>query len=130
MKFVSTRGNSPAVSISEAIRRGAAPDGGLYVPESLPKVDFGKLSADMPLAEFAVALLAPFFAGDPLEAHLPAIAAEAFDFPVPLTTPAYVNESLRLKASVPLSVTSPTMLPFVPPSPSCKAPALIVVPPV
>jgi hypothetical protein len=40
-----------------------------------------------------------------------------------------VTVSERLKASVPLSVTLPTMLPVVPPLPSCKVPALIVVPP-
>ncbi|KGD58782.1 outer membrane autotransporter barrel 6 domain protein [Burkholderia pseudomallei] len=45
----------------------------------------------------------------------------------PLTVPAL---SLRLKISVPLSTTFPTMLPEVPPLPSCKAPAEIVVPPV
>ena len=29
MRFTSTRGQSPTVSLSEAIRNGAAPDGGL-----------------------------------------------------------------------------------------------------
>ncbi|MDR0855347.1 MAG: threonine synthase [Christensenellaceae bacterium] len=36
MKFVSTRGKSPAVSASQAILNGIAPDGGLYVPEEFP----------------------------------------------------------------------------------------------
>ena len=36
MKFISTRGKSPAVTAAEAIRRGLAPDGGLYVPDELP----------------------------------------------------------------------------------------------
>ena len=36
------------------------------------------------LADTAATLLAPFFAGDPLAAELPAIFAEALDFPVPL----------------------------------------------
>ena len=36
MKFISTRGKSEAVSASRAILRGLAPDGGLYVPESIP----------------------------------------------------------------------------------------------
>lgn len=43
MKFISTRGlgatdKSQAVDSAEAIIRGLAPDGGLYVPEELPKV--------------------------------------------------------------------------------------------
>ena len=36
MRFVSTRGQSPAVPVSDAIRDGAAPDGGLYVPAARP----------------------------------------------------------------------------------------------
>lgn len=87
MRFVSTRGNAPAVSLSEAIRAGAAPDGGLYMPEALPAVDWAALSPDLPLADFAARLLAPFFGGDRLEAELASICREAFDFPVPLATP-------------------------------------------
>jgi threonine synthase len=41
MKFVSTRGGAPAVSGAEAIVAGLAPDRGLYVPETLPKL-FGE----------------------------------------------------------------------------------------
>lgn len=36
MRFVSTRGQSPAVSFTEAVAIGLAPDGGLYLPEALP----------------------------------------------------------------------------------------------
>ena len=36
MNFISTRNNSPASSLSDAIAAGLAPDGGLYVPEKLP----------------------------------------------------------------------------------------------
>jgi hypothetical protein len=36
----------------------------------------------------------------------------------------------RLKARMLLLVTSPTMLPVVPPLPNCSVPPLIVVPPV
>ena len=35
MAFISTRGGAK-VSASQAILRGLAPDGGLYVPESFP----------------------------------------------------------------------------------------------
>ncbi|MCI8336225.1 MAG: threonine synthase [Peptococcaceae bacterium] len=37
MQFFSTRGEAPAVSAAEAISRGLAPDGGLYVPETFPQ---------------------------------------------------------------------------------------------
>ena len=36
MKYISTRGKSEAVSFSEAVALGLAPDGGLYLPEALP----------------------------------------------------------------------------------------------
>ncbi len=36
MKFISTRGQAPALGFSDAVATGLAPDGGLYLPESLP----------------------------------------------------------------------------------------------
>ena len=44
MRYVSTRGLSPAVSAAEAIVRGIAPDGGLYMPESIPAFTKEELS--------------------------------------------------------------------------------------
>jgi threonine synthase len=38
MKFISTRGQSPAVFFREAVAQGLAPDGGLYLPEALPDI--------------------------------------------------------------------------------------------
>jgi len=82
MDFISTRNASPAAGLSQAIAAGLAPDGGLYVPSRLPPPR--ELRAGATLAQTTAALLAPFFEGDPLSAELPAICAEAFDFPVPL----------------------------------------------
>jgi len=39
MNYVSTRGQAPRVTASQAILAGIAPDGGLYVPESWPTLD-------------------------------------------------------------------------------------------
>ena len=39
MKFVSTRLSAPKLSFEETILQGLATDGGLYIPESLPKFD-------------------------------------------------------------------------------------------
>src|SRR5450631_3668753 len=36
MRYVSTRGGSPPLGFSDAVAAGLAPDGGLFVPESLP----------------------------------------------------------------------------------------------
>ncbi|RBG40359.1 threonine synthase, partial [Xanthomonas oryzae pv. oryzae] len=80
--FISTRGGAPAASLSQAIAAGLAPDGGLYVPQTLPPAR--TLIAGAGLADTATALLQPFFEGDALAAELSAICAEAFDFPAPL----------------------------------------------
>lgn len=87
MIYASTRGAAPAVPIGAAIRAGAAPDGGLYMPAAPVRVDPAALPSPDDLPAFAAALLARFFAGDPLADALPAICAEAFDFPVPLAVP-------------------------------------------
>ena len=39
IKYVSTRGDKEKVTASQAILSGIAPDGGLYVPETFPKLD-------------------------------------------------------------------------------------------
>lgn len=82
MNFISTRDPSSTATLSQAFAAGLAPDGGLYVPESLPAPR--NLQAGANLAETAVMLLEPFFAGDGLADALPDICAEAFDFPAPL----------------------------------------------
>ncbi|MBI1252440.1 MAG: threonine synthase [Alphaproteobacteria bacterium] len=38
MRYISTRGQAPAVSFFDAVLAGLAPDGGLYVPESWPSL--------------------------------------------------------------------------------------------
>ncbi len=45
MKYVSTRGQSPALSFSEILLGGLAPDGGLYLPETYPQFNDADLSA-------------------------------------------------------------------------------------
>lgn len=82
MNFISTRNASPAVSLSQAIAAGLAPDGGLYVPQQMPEAR--TMTAGDSLAATASELLQPFFAGDALEAELPRICGQAFDFPAPL----------------------------------------------
>lgn len=46
MEFVSTRGGGTPVSFTEALARGLAPDGGLYVPRQLPLLSSGILVED------------------------------------------------------------------------------------
>ena len=84
LRYLSTRGASPAASLSQAIAAGLAPDGGLYVPDHLPTLRIEDFKTDGSLADTAASLLGPFFAGDALAAELPAICAEALTFPTPL----------------------------------------------
>ncbi|HET6782868.1 MAG TPA: threonine synthase, partial [Pseudoxanthomonas sp.] len=64
MNFISTRNASPAATLSQAIAAGLAPDGGLYVPETLPPIRSLEVGSD--LADTATQLIAPFFEGDAL----------------------------------------------------------------
>ncbi len=85
MQFVSTRDPGQRVGFSAALSRGLAAGGGLYVPLEWPGGAMHSLQAGQPLAQLAANFIAPFAAGDPLAAELPAITAEAFNFPAPLT---------------------------------------------
>lgn len=84
MLFASTRGAAPPVRLSEALLAGLAPDGGLYVPHSVPRLSLDAFDPADDLATTAAHLLAPFAAGDPLAEALPAITREAFTFDAPL----------------------------------------------
>ena len=45
MKYISTRGQSPALTFSEILLGGLAPDGGLYLPETYPQFSDADLTA-------------------------------------------------------------------------------------
>lgn len=84
MKCFSTRGEAPSVDLARALQAGLAPDGGLYVPESLPGVDPGALDPEASLPETAEAVLAPFFADGPLADQLGNICRSSLDLPLPI----------------------------------------------
>jgi threonine synthase len=96
VNYASTRGPSLSVSLSRALADGLAPDGGLYVPRSMPLPAVAAVDGRAPLHELAPRLLAPFFADDALAPALPAICAEAFDFPAPLAAVQGTPERLSL----------------------------------
>lgn len=62
MKYISTRGQSAALSFSEILLGGLAPDGGLYLPETYPQITDADLTAmrGMSYAELAFAILSRF----------------------------------------------------------------------
>lgn len=82
MRVTSTRG-SDAATLTESIAAGLARDGGLYLPaRPLPRPAGAPRSLALP--DVASWMLAPFFAGEPLERELDAICAESFAFDAPL----------------------------------------------
>jgi len=86
MHYISTRDSSLQASLSEAITRGIAPDGGLYVPGEFPHFNTRQFEGLNEMPEIGERLLAPFFEGDALAGDLSAICREAFNFPAPLVT--------------------------------------------
>ncbi|MEO9054102.1 MAG: threonine synthase [Steroidobacteraceae bacterium] len=85
MRFESSRGGAPPVSLSQAMAQGLAPDGGLYIPAEMPRIDARAFPADSDIPEIARLSLAGFFAGDDLRDELAAIARAALNFPAPTT---------------------------------------------
>ncbi|MDX1518023.1 MAG: threonine synthase [Woeseiaceae bacterium] len=84
MHYVSTRGAGP-VTLDDALVRGIAGDGGLYVAETLPSFDVADFDGAATIQGVARVLLAPFFDNSRLLPDLDAILAETFSFPVPVT---------------------------------------------
>ncbi len=66
MRYVSTRGEAPVLSFGEAMLAGLARDGGLYLPQTYPRLSAAEIAgfAGMPYAEVAKAVLLPFVGDD------------------------------------------------------------------
>ena len=84
MRFVTTRGGTAPVSLSDAIVQGIGADGGLFVPERLPAMPWTDFPSATELPALAARVIAPFAEGDPLAPVLADVCREAFDFPAPL----------------------------------------------
>ena len=82
----STNGKSPKVSFAEGVANGLAPDGGLYMPDELPKLPkaFFRNISEMSLTEIAFVVCDTLF-GDVLSSSvIKKIVDDAISFPVPL----------------------------------------------
>ena len=84
MKFVSTRGADADASLSQALTKGIASDGGLYVPSRFRRFPSTALPDRQTWRGVAETMLRPFAAGDTLAPALADICDEAFDFAAPL----------------------------------------------
>lgn len=86
MKYYSTNRQSPEVSLREAVMRGLAPDGGLYMPgelPSIPKAFFNNISS-MSLSDIAFIVADRMLGSDINSSVLRRIVAETFSFDIPL----------------------------------------------
>lgn len=64
MKYISTRGQAPALNFEEVLLTGMASDGGLYVPETLPHYSAAEIASwrELPYNELALRIIQPFVA--------------------------------------------------------------------
>jgi threonine synthase len=98
LQFITTRGGSPPVPFTTALFAGLAPDGGLYVPETIESwapAEIARLSRRT-LTEIGLRALRPFTRGDLDPATLEAVVVEALNFPIPLVEVAPGIFSLEL----------------------------------
>ncbi len=87
-RFISTRGKAPEVDFSTAVEQGLAPDGGLYLPQSLPDLGpFLEEWSTLSYPELAAAFMERF-ADEAIASHLDRLTKEAYrDFRHPDTAP-------------------------------------------
>ena len=80
MRYISTRGEAPALGFVEATLAGLARDGGLYVPAAWPRLDANTIVgfAGRPYAEVAVEVIRPFVGGAIPECDLARMTREAY----------------------------------------------------
>ena len=74
-RYISTRGDAAPTRFSDALLRGIAPDGGLYMPQAWPSLPADATRPGRGYAEIAKAAMAPFIALPDLGVFLPLFAA-------------------------------------------------------
>jgi threonine synthase len=80
VRYISTRGAAPALSFDDVLLAGLADDGGLYLPESWPRLDAEALVAlhGRSYAEIVARVMAPFVGGTVADADLNEMVADAY----------------------------------------------------
>ena len=85
MNFISTR-SSKSVSIEQALLSGTADDGGLYLPNEIPKINPDDFIDLGDYAAFSTAMLSPYFRDSLLEECLDSVVSGSFNFPIELSS--------------------------------------------
>jgi threonine synthase len=98
IKYYSTNRISPEVSFQEALLQGLAPDGGLYLPVSIPVLKPGEIESfsSKSYAEIAFVILDNLIGNEIGKTDLMKLCAEAYNFDVPLEKVYNRNYIMRL----------------------------------
>lgn len=86
IKYYSTNLRAPEVSFSEALLKGLAPDGGLYLPTSLPTISHSELSnfSSKEYYEIAFTILHKIIGNEIDKDELLRLCRESYNFEIPL----------------------------------------------
>lgn len=90
MRYISTRGRSPACNFEQVLLTGLAPDGGLYVPETLPTFSREEIAswAGLSYAQLAFKVIQPFVDGEIPDEVLQRLINDSYqDFSHPAVAP-------------------------------------------
>lgn len=98
IRYYSTNLKAPGVSFSEALLKGLAPDGGLYMPSFIPKVTAEELEgfASKEYYEIAYSILDKFLSTETDPAVLMSLCRDAYNFDVPIERVFDRNYIMRL----------------------------------
>jgi threonine synthase len=80
VKYISTRGDATPLSFEEVVLTGLAPDGGLYVPETLPTFSQEEIAswAGLSYQDLALKVITPFVDGEIPDADLKKIIDDSY----------------------------------------------------
>ena len=80
MRYISTRGQAPALAFDDVLLAGLARDGGLYVPEAWPRLAMAELKAlrGLGYGDLARRVMLPFLGGTIAEADFARLVGEAY----------------------------------------------------
>lgn len=86
MKFYSTNLNAEPLSFSQALLKGQAPDRGLYMPQTIPRIPLEEIYgyADKPYYRIAYEVTRRYLHGEIGDQELAEIVEDAYDYEVPL----------------------------------------------
>jgi threonine synthase len=98
IKYYSTNGGSPGISFQEALLKGLAPDGGLYMPDFIPRLTLSELEGlpgkDYPGLAFTI--LNKLLENDINTDDLYKLCTDAYNFEVPIEKVSNRKYILRL----------------------------------